>query len=184
MTLHLFPFVLLFHILTELYINIQTYSDLTIDILKFIDMKKFFISAAVLFAGIVSASAASQERPTTVDKLPANAQQFLSTHFKGLTVAFVVEDPKMMGSEYEVTYTDRTEVDFGTDGNWTSVERKYSAVPASVVPKQIADFVAKGNFQGQYIKSISRNAYTWEVDLSNGLEIKFDSNFNLLGYDD
>ena len=35
MTLHLFPFVLLFHILTELYINIQTYSDLTIDILKF-----------------------------------------------------------------------------------------------------------------------------------------------------
>lgn len=147
-------------------------------------MKKILISAIVLLGGIFAANADDRERPTTVDKLPAAAQQFLKEHFKDLTVAFVVEDPKMMGSEYEVTYTDRTEVDFGTDGNWTSVERKYSAVPASVVPKQIADFVAKGNFQGQYIKSISRNAYTWEVDLSNGLEIKFDSNFNLLGYDD
>lgn len=156
----------------------------SIDILKFIDMKKFFISAAVLFAGIVSASAASQERPTTVDKLPANAQQFLSTHFKGLTVAFVVEDPKMVGSEYEVTYTDRTEVDFNPQGEWTSVERKYSAVPASVVPQQISGYVAKSSFPDQWIKKIERNAYTWEIELNSGLEIKFDQQFNVIGYDD
>ena len=132
-------------------------------------MKKFFIAAAVFFAGIVSASAGNQERPTTVDKLPASAQQFLSQHFKDLTVAFVVE---------------RTEVDFNPQGEWTSVERKYSAVPASVIPQQIADYVAKSNFPDQWVKKIERNAYTWEIELNGGLEIKFDNQFNVIGYDD
>lgn len=147
-------------------------------------MKKFFIAAAVIFASAVSASADDRERPTTVDKLPANAQQFLAEHFKGLNVAFVVEDPKMIGSEYEVTYTDRTEVNFNPQGEWTSVECKYNAVPASVVPQKIADYVAKSNFPGQHIMKIDRNAYTWEIELSGGLEIKFDMQFNVIGYDD
>lgn len=147
-------------------------------------MKKILISAAILFASIATASADDRERPTTVDKLPANAQQFLSQHFKNLSVAFVVEDPKMVGSEYEVTYTDRTEVDFNPQGEWTSVECKYNAVPASVVPQQISDYVAKSNFPGQHIKKIERNPYTWEIELSGGLEIKFDMNFNVIGYDD
>lgn len=147
-------------------------------------MKKIIISAAILLGSFITMNADNRERPTTVDKLPAPAQEFLRTHFNDLTVAFVVEDPKMMGSEYEVTYTDRTEVDFDTNGNWTSVERKYSAVPESVVPQQIAAFVAKSNFPGQYIKSISRNAYTWEIELTNDLEVKFDINFNVIGYDD
>lgn len=147
-------------------------------------MKKILLSAAVLLCGLFTMNADNRERPTTVDKLPAQAQQFLNDHFKDLTVAFVVEDPKMIGSEYEVTYTDRTEVDFGVDGNWTSVERKYSPVPASVVPQQIAAFMAKSNSPGQAIMSISRNAYSWEIELSGGLEIKFDLNFNVVEYDD
>ena len=75
-------------------------------------MKKILLSAAVLLCGLFTMNADNREHPTTVDKLPAQAQQFLNDHFKDLTVAFVVEDPKMIGSEYEVTYTDRTEVDF------------------------------------------------------------------------
>ena len=147
-------------------------------------MKKILISAVVLLGGIFAANADDRERPTTVDKLPAAAQQFLKEHFKDLTVAFVVEDPKMVGSEYEVTYTDRTEVDFNPQGEWTSVERKYSAVPASVVPQQISGYVAKSNFPDQWIKKIERNAYTWEIELNSGLEIKFDQQFNVIGYDD
>ncbi|MCD8275074.1 MAG: PepSY-like domain-containing protein [Alistipes sp.] len=116
--------------------------------------------------------------------LPATAQKFLNAHFKALTFAYAVEEQKFGRSEYEVTYTDRTEVDFRSDGEWESVERKYSALPAAIVPKEIAAFVAKNNFEGQYIKKIERNAYTWEIELSNGLEIKFDNQFNFWGYDD
>lgn len=146
-------------------------------------MKKIFVSAALLFAGITVSFAGDRERPITLDKLPAAAQEFLAANFKDLTLAYAVEDPKFIGSEYEVVYTDRTEVDFESNGEWSSVERKYEAVPAAIVPVQIADYV-KTSFAGQFIRKIDRNKYTWEVELSNGLEIKFDRKFQVVEIDD
>lgn len=146
-------------------------------------MKKIFVSAALLFAGITASFAGDRERPITLDKLPAAAQEFLAANFKDLTLAYAVEDPKFIGSEYEVIYTDRTEVDFESNGEWSSVERKYVAVPAAIVPVQIADYVKK-SFAGEFIRKIDRDKYTWEVELSNGLEIKFDRNFQVIDIDD
>lgn len=146
-------------------------------------MKKIFVSAALLFAGITASFAGDRERPITLDKLPAAAQEFLAANFKDLTLAYAVEDPKFIGSEYEVIYTDRTEVDFESNGEWSSVERKYAAVPAAIVPVQIADYVKK-SFAGESIRKIDRDKYIWEVELSNGLEIKFDRNFQVIDIDD
>ena len=140
-------------------------------------------SGALLFAGITASFAGDRERPITLDKLPAAAQEFLAANFKDLTLAYAVEDPKFIGSEYEVIYTDRTEVDFESNGEWSSVERKYAAVPAAIVPVQIADYVKK-SFAGESIRKIDRDKYTWEVELSNGLEIKFDRNFQVIDIDD
>ena len=146
-------------------------------------MKKIMLTAALLFAGI-TASLADNDRPIALDKLPAAAQTFLKTHFADLTLAYAVEDPKFVGSEYEVTYTDRTEVEFRPNGEWSSVERRYAAVPASIVPAQISDYVAKSSFPNQYIKKVERDAYTWEIELSNGIEIKFDKEFRVIDIDD
>ena len=146
-------------------------------------MKKIMHTAALLFAGI-TASLADNDRPITLDKLPAAAQTFLKTHFADLTLAYAVEDPKFVGSEYEVTYTDRTEVEFRPNGEWSSVERRYAAVPASIVPAQISAYVAKSSFSNQYIKKVERDAYTWEIELSNGIEIKFDREFHVIDIDD
>ena len=131
-------------------------------------MKKYFAAAALLFAGITASFADGRERPITLEQLPAAAQEFLSANFKNLTLAFAIEDPQFIGSEYEVTYTDRTEVDFDNDGAWTSVECRYAAVPEAIVPAQIRDYVAK-SFAGQTIRKIERNKYTWEAELMNGL---------------
>ena len=40
------------------------------------------------------------------------------------------------------------------------------------------------SFAGQTIRKIERNKYTWEVELMNGLEIKFDKNFQVIDIDD
>ena len=146
-------------------------------------MKKILFAAALLFAGITATQADNRELPITIDKLPAAAQSFLKSHFADLTLAYAIEEPQYIGSEYEVTYTDRTEVEFDSKGEWTTVDRKYVAVPASIVPKQISDYVA-GNFAGQAIYKIDRDRYTWEVELSNGLEVKFDKDFRVIGIDD
>ena len=147
-------------------------------------MKKILFAALMLICSTGVALADGHERAITVQQLPQPAQEFLKQHFDSLTVAYVVEDVKHFGSEYEVVYTDRTEVDFRRDGQWESVERKYAPVPASIVPKQIAEFVASRNFPGQFIKKLARDPYTWEIELSSGLEIKFDMQFNVIGYDD
>ena len=147
-------------------------------------MKKILFAALMLICSTGVALADGHERAITVQQLPQPAQEFLKQHFDSLTVAYVVEDVKHFGSEYEVVYTDRTEVDFRRDCQWESVERKYAPVPASIVPKQIAEFVARSNFPGQFIKKIDRDPYTWEIELSSGLEIKFDMQFNVIGYDD
>ncbi len=146
-------------------------------------MKKILFVIALLFAGIATANA-NPERPITIDQLPKTAQEFLAAHFKDLTVAYAVAEQKFTGTEYEVVYTDRTEVDFRSDGQWDSVERKYSAIPDSIVPQQIRDFVARNNYPGQFIKKIERNAYTWEIELSSDIEIKFDVHFNVIDIDD
>ena len=146
-------------------------------------MKKIFLTVALLFAGI-TVSLADNDRPITLEQLPAPAQTFLKTHFGDLTLAYAVEDPKLIGSEYEVTYTDRTEVEFRSNGEWSSVERRYAAVPASIVPAQISAYVAKSNFPNQFIKKIERNSYTWEIELSNGIEIEFDKDFRVIDIDD
>ena len=64
------------------------------------------------------------------------------------------------------------------------MERRYAAVPASIVPAQISDYVAKSSFSNQYIKKVERDAYTWEIELSNGIEIKFDKEFRVIDIDD
>lgn len=147
-------------------------------------MKKLFFAAMLLMTSVVSANADNDERAINVAQLPQTAQSFLTANFSGKTVAFAVEERKFFGTEYEVVYTDRTEVSFRSDGEWESVETRYEQVPSSVVPAQIADFVAKGGFEGQFIKEISRDRYSWEITLSSGIEIKFDKQFNVIGYDD
>lgn len=147
-------------------------------------MKKSIIAAMALLLGIFTAKA-DFERPITVEELPAPAQEFLNTHFSDLTVAFVSEERESVYLDYEVYYTDRTEVNFDQAGEWTSVERKYSAVPDVLVPEEIRDNIKTLSFgQGQFIRKVERKIYMWEVELSNGIELTYDSQFKLMDIDD
>lgn len=145
---------------------------------------KYLIITVLLFS-LTSARADGRERPISFAELPQAAQTFCTTYFDSLTIAYIVADTKYTHTEYEVTYTDRTEIDFRADGEWESVERKYAPVPMAIVPKPIADFVAANElFARQFIMKIQCNRYTWEIELSGGLEIKFDMQFNVIDYDD
>ena len=39
-------------------------------------------------------------------------------------------------------------------------------------------------FPNQQVRKIERKRYSWEVELSNGLEIEFDKQFNVTDIDD
>ena len=146
-------------------------------------MKKLFLSAIIAATTATATFADGRERPVALNELPQAAQTFLSAHFGGKTFAYAVAEQQYAGTEFEVVYTDRTSVDFRPDGEWESVSCKYGPVPDAIVPQQIKNYVANGNFAGQQVREINRNSYSWEIELSSGSEIKFDLRFNVLEVD-
>ena len=73
-------------------------------------MKTKLALAALLSAGVLYA----QDIVIQPSQLPANAQSFLNTHFKGVGIGLVKKDL----DSYDVTLTDGTEIDFVINGEW------------------------------------------------------------------
>lgn len=147
-------------------------------------MKKLTsILAGIVLLVAAAPAMADNDRPITVGELPAASQQFLDQHFKNLEVSYAKVDEEVMDKDYKVVFVNGVKVEFGKDGQWKEVDCKYGEVPAAVVPKQIADYVAK-HFPGRKITKIDRDRRDYEVDLDNGVDLKFDLQFRMIKMDD
>ena len=108
---------------------------------------------------------------------------FVDTYFPQVSIRKVERD----GNKYEVELTDNTDIDFNLSFEWKKIDcddsNIYGSVPTELVPVQITDYVT-ANFPGKHIDSIEKKYNGWEIELSNGLEITFDANFNVTGFDD
>lgn len=146
-------------------------------------MKKFAVLTVALLFVFALTGRADNDRPIAVDQLPQKAQQFIKQHFPKLKVALAKEEREFLDLRYEVVFANSVKIEFLKDGEWKEVDCKYSAVPAAIVPVKIAEYVAK-NYEDVQIVKIDRDKREYEVDLSNGLELTFDTKFNLIDIDD
>jgi len=143
-------------------------------------MKKMMI----LLAAVMCISAVrADDRPISVDRLPQAARQFIKEYFPTQKVAYAKVDSGIFDTEYDVVFENGAKVEFFKSGEWKEVDCKYSKVPAGIVPDKIATYV-KSNYPNAVIVQISRDRREWEATLSNGLELTFDSLFNLTDIDD
>lgn len=134
-------------------------------------MKKL---VSLMLATIVASSSANifAGTPINQSELPEAAQTFITKYFSKDQVRKVEIDNGYRGVEYEVDFESGAEVDFKSDGNWKEVKAaRGSVVPAAIVPSAIANYV-KTNFNGQSIVEISHMRGGYEVELSNGIELK------------
>lgn len=145
-------------------------------------MKKILLLLVCLFS-LQTVVRADDDRPIAVTQLPASAQQFIKKHFAGNQVAFAKMEKDWFSKSYDVTFTNGNKLEFDEKGEWTEVDCKYTSVPAAIVPKAIADYVAQ-NYKDIRILKIDRDTRDYEVKLSNRLELKFDLQFNLTDIDD
>lgn len=147
-------------------------------------MKKFtaILAAVSLMASTVSAFAAD-DRPITVSELPVASQQFIKANFPQHKVSYANMDGTLMDKEYKVVFTDGCKIEFAKNGQWKEVSTKKGAVPETIVPQQIRDYVVQ-NYSGQKIRSIERYRKGYEIELGNGLDLRFDQNFKLVKIDD
>ena len=145
-------------------------------------MKKLVLTLSVFFAAI-GVACADVDRPIEVDKLPDAAQKFLKQYFPNASVSLAKVDVELAYKEYDVLLTDGTRIDFNSSGEWIDVDCKYAAIPEGIVPRQIVDYVAK-NYPNVNILRIERDRHTYEVSLSNRLELTFDKKFKIVDIDD
>ena len=140
------------------------------------------ILAGILLSAWTLPAAAGNDRPIVVGELPAAAREFLRTHFDGLEVSYAKVDEDFFDKEYKVVFVNGSKVEFAKDGAWKEVDCKYGEVPAAIVPQQIRDYVAK-NYPDRKITAIDRDRRDYEVELDNGLDLKFDLKFRLIDID-
>lgn len=116
--------------------------------------------------------------------LPQAAQTVLSNNFKSKVSVVKIEKKLGRVTEYDVVMTDGSEITFDRQGNWESVETgNNSHVPSGFVPAAITNYVKKAQ-PGTRIVGIEKERSGYEVELSNGVEMKFSKAGEFVRYSD
>lgn len=149
-------------------------------------MKKLIKKTAMAIACLVAFQApamADNDKPITVNQLPAPAQQLIKSNFGAKKVALAKMETGLLDKSYDVIFTTGEKVEFDRKGNWTEIDCKMSSVPAGLVPAKIAQYV-KSTYPGTKILQIEKDDSQYEVKLSNRLEVTFNRNFQVVDIDD
>ena len=136
-------------------------------------MKKMKFRILALFVMMLSASTDARDIVIKVKDLPAPARSLVKNHFKGRMIVKAEKESNLNGVSYEVTLSNGDEIKFNCKGGWVEIDCKTDAVPVSVVPNAIAVYVKK-NYHNVKINKIERGRLSYEVELSNGVDIHFD----------
>ena len=144
-------------------------------------MKKsiFFVLALVMSICLPLTLMADNDQVITFDRLPATAQTMLKQNFSDKVPLVITAD----WDDYKVMYTNGDKVEFDKKGNWRDIECKTSQVPADLVPAQIVANV-NATFPGAAVTEIDRDRRGYSVKLSNGLELEYNTRFQIVELDD
>lgn len=147
-------------------------------------MKRLFLFAATILITATSVMAMNDdERAIKYDELPREARNFIAKHFPNEQPSYTIEDREFTHTEYKVVMASGMKIEFDGNGEWTEVDCRYTKVPEAIVPKKIADYV-KANYPTSKIFDITKERNEWEIKVTGGLELTFDSAFNLTDIDD
>lgn len=140
-----------------------------------ISIAALFLAAFLGFEGNAQTNKAQAE-------LPAAAQNFINSNFAGQTITSLNVDKDRKSTEYDVRLSGGTSFEFDENGNWEEIDGNKTALPTSVLPKGIADYISK-NYAGQNVVKIEKEKKKYEVELGDGTELEFDLNGKFLKVD-
>lgn len=146
-------------------------------------MKTKLNLTACLFLGLACGlSANAQKTAIAKTNLPVAAQTFLKTHFSGIEPASIIEDKETFSKDYKVHFANNIEVEFDSKGNWEEVDGNHNTIPTTLIPKGILSYT-KTNYPNIAVTKIDKGKWGYEVNLSNGLELEFNSKGSFLRID-
>ena len=122
------------------------------------------------------------DKPISVNALPAKAQTLLSQHFNGQKVMLATIETGVINKSYDVVLQNGTKLEFDKKGNLTEIDCKQGKVPVKLIPQAIRNYLME-NYPAQAVKKLEMNKNEYEVELANGLDLTFNKHFQLIDID-
>ena len=105
------------------------------------------------------------------NQLPSNILQFIKTYFQNSNIIYAEMDRKT----YEIALDNGVEIEFFRNGDLKEIEGNYTALPSNILPKSVANTVAK-TYPNNVITKIKKKWNIYEVKLNNMMELYIDAN--------
>lgn len=133
-------------------------------------------------AFIMALSAYADDKPVSYDRIPESARTFISTNFPSDNVSYVTVDDDLIRPDYTVVLESGIHLEFTADGALDKIEAGRAGIPVSVIPVQITEYVER-HYPGASCRTYDVGRRGYEVELSNGMELKFNNDFALVEVD-
>ena len=143
-------------------------------------MKKIALTMISLAA--FAAALSADDRPMTFEKLPAPAKEYIRTNFPGEKTTMVTKDDDLIFADYTVMLSNGIKLEFEHSGALTQISSP-NGIPAELLPVSIRNYVQTHYPNAGYL-DFEIGKRTYEVKLTNRMELKFNNNFHIIEIDD
>ncbi len=144
-------------------------------------MKK--ILSIALLALTCTFTACANEKVITFDQIPEPAKAIVAAHFDATQIAYVTLDKGLFDDEYEVRFNDGRTIEFNKAGALLKVDGKLTEVPSALIPEPVLVYV-KANFPNAFITEWGKDDRGYKAELNNGLDLKFNRQYEFVRVDD
>jgi hypothetical protein len=138
---------------------------------------KRIASLTMFFALLTAFCSCEKEEMITESGLPATSREFIDVHFPEVGISMIIKETETFSADYTVYLANGFEIDFTKSGDWDDVDGKYTAIPGSILdllPQSIPEYV-NNTMRDCYIVEVNKEHYGYEIELSNKIELKFNS---------
>lgn len=143
-------------------------------------MKKIALTMISLAA--FAAALSADDRPMDFEKLPVSAKEYIQTNFPGEKTTMVTKDDDLIFADYTVMLSNGIKLEFEHSGALTQISSP-NGIPAELVPVSIRNYVQAHYPDAGYL-DFEIGKRTYEVKLTNRMELKFNNNFHIIEVDD
>lgn len=143
-------------------------------------MKRFILYLFLLF--LPAAAFADTDKSIKTEELPEKALTFIKAHFPDVKISYAKMEIDLFEKSYEVFLVDGSKVEFDRKGKWKEIKCSFSQVPKEAIPEQIRKYVSAYHNTNKIV-AVDRDRKDYEVELDNGMELKFNLKFEFIGYD-
>ena len=143
-------------------------------------MKKIVMTLIGLAA--FAAALSADDRPISFDRLPSAAKSYIETNFPGESASFVTKDDDLICPDYTVVLANGIKMEFDHSGALTQISSP-DGIPAEQIPVSVRNYV-KAHYPDAGYLEFEIGRHTYEVKLTNRMELKFNKNFHIIEIDD